>query len=37
MNNDIIVQAKNAMKILSESYPDEEHVFAFDNATTHTK
>jgi hypothetical protein len=36
-NADIIDQATTAMDILERHYPDEDHVFVFDNATTHTK
>jgi hypothetical protein len=35
-NEDILNQTMKAMDILTEFYPDEEHVFVFDNATTHT-
>ncbi|KAJ3796389.1 hypothetical protein GGU11DRAFT_757552 [Lentinula aff. detonsa] len=33
---DIIEQATIAMDILDTDYPDEQHVFAYDNATIHT-
>ncbi|KAF7372520.1 hypothetical protein MVEN_00113900 [Mycena venus] len=36
-NDDVIKQTHHAMDILSRDYPDEMHVFIFDNATTHTK
>ena len=36
-NDDIIAQATKAMDILKEHYPDEDHVFVYDNATTHLK
>ncbi|PPR04911.1 hypothetical protein CVT24_007155 [Panaeolus cyanescens] len=36
-NKDIREQASNAIKILKEYYPDEDHVLVFDNATTHQK
>ncbi|KZT27184.1 hypothetical protein NEOLEDRAFT_1155206 [Neolentinus lepideus HHB14362 ss-1] len=32
---DVLEQATRAMYILNEHYPDEEHVFVYDNATTH--
>lgn len=35
-NADIIAQVTKAMDILERDYPDEKHVFAFDNATIHT-
>jgi hypothetical protein len=35
-NADILSQTSNAMDILTEFYPDDEHKFVFDNATTHT-
>ena len=34
---DIIKQVNTAMDILEKHFPDKEHVFIFDNATTHTK
>lgn len=34
---DIIKQASKAMDILEQRYPDEDHVIAFDNASTHLK
>ncbi|KAG2758100.1 hypothetical protein P692DRAFT_201696756 [Suillus brevipes Sb2] len=34
---DIIKQASKAMDILERHYPDEDHVIAFDNASTHLK
>lgn len=34
--DDIIAQATRAMDILEKDYPDETHVFAYDNATIHT-
>ncbi|EIN05547.1 hypothetical protein PUNSTDRAFT_115955 [Punctularia strigosozonata HHB-11173 SS5] len=36
-NDDIIGQLQDAMDILDQFYPDEEHVFVYDNATTHLK
>ncbi|KAH6908650.1 hypothetical protein BKA70DRAFT_1222261 [Coprinopsis sp. MPI-PUGE-AT-0042] len=36
-NIDILAQVEQAMKILQEMYPDFDHVFVYDNATTHTK
>ena len=36
-NEDILNQTTTAMDILTEFYPNEEHHFVFDNATTHTK
>jgi transposase len=36
-NSDVIDQVTTAMNILSKHYADEDHVFVFDNATTHTK
>ncbi|CDO75448.1 hypothetical protein BN946_scf184823.g2 [Trametes cinnabarina] len=36
-NDDIIQQTSTAIEILSEHYCDEDHVFVFDNATTHLK
>jgi hypothetical protein len=35
-NADILNQTTTAMDILTKFYPDNEHKFAFDNATTHT-
>jgi hypothetical protein len=35
-NEDILNQTTVAMDILTEFYPNEEHKFVFDNATTHT-
>ena len=34
-NDDILAQAEKAMAILSKYYPDEDHFFIYDNATTH--
>ncbi|KAG2153086.1 uncharacterized protein EDB93DRAFT_1239874 [Suillus bovinus] len=34
---DILKQASNAMDILEQHYPDEDHVIVFDNAMTHLK
>ena len=34
-NEDIVKQAEAAMDIVSKHYPDEDHVFAIDNVTTH--
>jgi hypothetical protein len=36
-NSDILNHATAAMDILEKHYPDEDHVFVFDNATTHLK
>jgi len=36
-NQNIRDQAAKAMEILQKHYPDEDHVFIFDNATTHLK
>jgi hypothetical protein len=36
-NDDIIAQATKAMDILEEYYPDDDHIFVYDNATTHLK
>jgi len=36
-NDDILNQTTTAMDILTEFYPDEEHILVYDNATTHTK
>ncbi|KAG2055339.1 hypothetical protein BDR06DRAFT_981939 [Suillus hirtellus] len=34
-NNDTLHHAKKAMAILEKDYPDDDHIFVFDNATTH--
>jgi hypothetical protein len=36
-NEEIIAHVTRAMNILERDYPDEDHVFVFDNATTHLK
>jgi hypothetical protein len=36
-NSDIVEHATAAMNILEQDYSDEDHVFVFDNATTHQK
>ena len=36
-NTEILEQAKDAMDILQEFYPEYEHVLIYDNATTHLK
>ena len=36
-SEDICEQAENAMAILQEYYPQYEHIFVYDNATTHLK
>ncbi|KAF8980346.1 hypothetical protein BDQ17DRAFT_1439002 [Cyathus striatus] len=36
-NDKIIMQVNKAMDIVSRDYPEEEHIFVFDNATTHLK
>ena len=35
-NNEIIEQVTTAMDILESDYPEENHIFAYDNAKTHT-
>ena len=35
-NEEIVKQAEKAMDILEKHYSYEQHVFVFDNATTHT-
>jgi hypothetical protein len=34
-NEEILAQAESAMDILDEFYPNDEHIFIYDNATTH--
>jgi hypothetical protein len=36
-NDNILDQMTTAMDILTEFYPEEEHILVYDNATTHTK
>ena len=36
-NEDVLHQSKDAAAILQAEYPEYEHVFIFDNATTHRK
>jgi hypothetical protein len=36
-NADVLEHAQKAMDIVKEYYPDDNHVFLFDNATTHLK
>ncbi|KIK12901.1 hypothetical protein PISMIDRAFT_32293, partial [Pisolithus microcarpus 441] len=36
-SNDILKQATQAMDILEKHFPGEDHIFIFDNATTHLK
>ena len=36
-NDDIIRQATIAMNICEEYYPNDNHIFIYDNATTHLK
>ncbi|KIN96865.1 hypothetical protein M404DRAFT_32819 [Pisolithus tinctorius Marx 270] len=36
-NEDVLAQTEKAMDILQKTYPDDDHVFIFDNATTHLK
>ncbi|OJA17495.1 hypothetical protein AZE42_13838 [Rhizopogon vesiculosus] len=36
-NENILAHAEKAMDILSRDYANEDHVFVFDNATTHLK
>ena len=37
MNEDIQEQAQDPMDIVQEYYPQFDHVFIYDNATTHLK
>jgi hypothetical protein len=34
---DIMIQAKRAAKIVNETWPEYDHIFVYDNATTHRK
>jgi hypothetical protein len=34
-NEDILAQVEHAMAIVGQCYPDEDHIFLYDNATTH--
>lgn len=36
-NKNVVEHLEKAMVIVKELYPDEDHVFVFDNATTHTR
>lgn len=36
-NDDIITQLESAINILQKHYPDKNHIFIYDNATTHQK
>ncbi|KAF5319338.1 hypothetical protein D9619_008891 [Psilocybe cf. subviscida] len=36
-NDEILDQVREAMDIVGEYYPQYEHVFVYDNATTHLK
>jgi len=36
-NKDILEQISDGMDLVSELYPNDEHVFVYDNATTHLK
>ncbi|KAG1744085.1 uncharacterized protein EDB91DRAFT_1246966 [Suillus paluster] len=36
-NEEILTQFENAMAIVQKHWPDEDHMFIFDNATTHLK
>ena len=36
-NAEIIEQVRTAMEIVKECYPNEDHIFVYDNATTHQK
>jgi hypothetical protein len=36
-NENILEQTKNAMNIVEKYFPDDDHIFIFDNATTHLK
>jgi hypothetical protein len=35
-NDDVLEHATRAMDLLEQHYPDDQHVFVYDNATTHT-
>ena len=37
MSEDILRQASVVMDLLSKHYPNDDHVFVYDNATTHLK
>ena len=34
-NEDILAQAEQAMAIVGKHYPSKDHIFIYDNATTH--
>lgn len=34
-NEDILAQVEHTMAILGQYYPNEDHIFMYDNATTH--
>jgi hypothetical protein len=36
-NEEILAQCQKAMDIVQASWPNEDHMFVFDNATTHLK
>lgn len=36
-NTDVCAQLVESMRIAKEEYPNQDHIFIFDNATTHTK
>lgn len=36
-HDDVIAQVTKAMDILTKHYPNNTHIFIFDNATTHVK
>lgn len=36
-NKDILSQVRTAIDVLDAYYPNEQHVFVFNNATTHLK
>lgn len=36
LTKDVIAQFKSAATIVKQCYPEEDHVFVYDNATTHT-
>jgi len=36
MNDEILEQANHVMVIIDKDYPDDDHVFFYDNAKTHT-
>ena len=34
-NDQVLAQVKTAIQLAKETYPDDEHIFIFDNACTH--